>query len=531
MWNAAPSWSPASPRVGAIASVVPRSIAARSLGVSPTAPSPVGGWDQAVATTLGPPPIRSKPLTDQIASDVYNGPYRGPLDGIDPYGMETAATRFKYRTQYRENPIVRAAVRGKADDICVLEPAVLAQDRNDPTQAAAAEFVKWTIEMSPLGWFGLFDSIYTPGSIDGFSICEKKKKIVRWKGRTMWGFGHARSLDTAFLKYEMDCYRNVLSIVNTIRGLEYYSPDDCITYAHNPMYSSPFGQSDLRAATRAASIIEDAYKVWYVALKVYSLPYMYGKFGGVNKSNGLAIMQALRDGGYAVTEREDQIEVLNLASAAGTQSFQDFIHTAREDIFFAVRGVAQPFMEGDGGQNAHTDTSVQQGTSDAGEKAAAIRIAAVINEQVIPWLVRDNFGDIDMPRVRLGGTDWKQTKEIIEIFKTAKEIGAEPSAEQFYQLASIIPARDEADKLKSPEQPGKPGAGGPPQPGQPPAAPAAAPKVDTMETRDDPKPAPAAPAPPSPKSRPQPKAFSADHQSVDERAILELVSEYLGSAA
>jgi len=72
-------------------------------------------------------------------------------------------------------------------------------------------------------------------------------------------------------------------------------------------------------------------------------------------------LKAFRSGGYAVVDKDDDITVLDLAPAAAVTGFENMIHTQREVIFFAIRGVAQQFMEGDGGADAHTDTGVQQG--------------------------------------------------------------------------------------------------------------------------------------------------------------------------
>lgn len=423
-------------------------------------------WQSVIGSVLGPP-RPPQPTRDQIWSDIWVQPYRGPIE-MDPWSLETPAMRALFRTQYRTSPVARAALRGKANDICVLEPTVLPADRDDPVSNMAAEFVKWTVETAPRGWHGLIDSIYTPGSIDGFSLCEKTLKVVTWKGRTAWGLDQVRNLDTGWLRLELDQFRNVLAVVNMIRGLEYYSPDQVILYSHNPQYSNPFGQSDMRAATRAASLIEDAYKLWYIVIQLTGEPYMVGKANQVRQEVMAAALENLRAGGYTVTHPEDSIEVLQLANATAAGTLKDFLQTQREDIFFAIRGVAQPFMEGDGGSDAHTDTAVQQGTSDAGERFAALEVAGVINTQLIPWLVGPNFTELRddpsrMPRVKLGGTDWGQIKTILDVVKGAQETGVEVSAEWVHSATGIAPPRDEHDKL-TPQGQGQPGDGG----GQPP---------------------------------------------------------------
>ena len=125
-----------------------------------------------LVSLLGPP-RQANPYHDQILSDLWVQPYRGPLD-LDRYGMESHEMRQRYRTQYREVPVLRAAVRGKADDISCLEPTVLPVDKDNPLENLAAEFLQWTVSMSSRGWRGVIETIYTPGTIDGFSLSEPK---------------------------------------------------------------------------------------------------------------------------------------------------------------------------------------------------------------------------------------------------------------------------------------------------------------------------------------------------------------------
>lgn len=407
---------------------------------------------------FGPPRGQLDPTQDHILSDIFSPPYRGPGD-LDNYGGETPEMRRRFRTEYHEGPVLRAALRGKADDICCLEPTVLAGNKSNPESNEAAEFLKWTVSLAPGGWSGLIDAIYTPGSIDGWSIAEKKLKLQDWSNgihtRRVWGLAHVRSLDTVHIRLQLDVHRNVVGIVNVLRGLEYYDPSQVILYSHNPLFANPFGHSDARPALSASTMIADVYKIWYVALKVYGLPYMKGKVSEKTTRKQMeAALQSLRAGGYIAINKDDEIEAINLASAAAINGFESIIHTKREDIFFAIRRVAQPYMEGDGGADSHTDTGVQQQSGDASEKMSAHMVADVINRQLVPWLIGPNFqlSESEMPRVKLGGTNWKQVETILAIIEKAENVGMEPSAEWAHEVATIPAARDENDKLKSLQQ-------------------------------------------------------------------------------
>lgn len=448
-----------------------------SSGVEPRPVSP----DEA-ARVLGPPPPHPLMRSDAVLSDIWSQPYRGPLD-LDRYGQETPEMRHRYRTEYRTSPVLRAAVRGKADDLSTLEPMVLPQDPSNPVEKAAAEFVHWTVSQCPRGWRGVIDTVYTPGSLDGYSLSEIVLDVVRWKGRAVWGLRHLQGKDSAFIRLQLDQYRNVLSVVNFVRGIEYIDPAKCVLYSHNPLYSNPFGQSDLRATTRAAALIEDAYKVWYVALEVYGLPYMVAHGKPTNRKALGEALEAIRKGGWAVTELDESIEVLNLAAAAGTDAFEKMVQVQREDIFYAVRGAALPFLQGQGSGDSRGSSKVEQGSSDAGERASAMDVADAIRRQLFPALVYPNFGEIDLPSLRLGGTNWEETAKVLSMVKDAQAVGLKLSKKQVHMISNLAPPEDPADELKPPQQPG---AGGGPGGGlagmlgggggeKPPAAPAPAP--------------------------------------------------------
>jgi len=423
--------------------------------------------DPASIANLFTPRPSTLPRGDVIYSDIFMAPYRGPLD-LDNYGRETESMRRDYRRQAIAEPLVKAAVQGKVNAVASLEVSVMPGGKT-PLDGTIAEFVKDTVRLAPGGWSGLIRAMLTAGIIDGFSILEKTRKPQLWQGRWRWGLEHVRSLDTAWLKLELDVYRNVVMVVNLIRGLEYYEPDRVLLYTHNPLFSNPFGTSDLRAATRAANIIEDVYKVWYVALKRFGLPYFVGKTAAEKKAVMEEALAALYAGGYAATGEDDAIEVLNLASATGVSAFKDGVQTWREDILFAIRGAALPFLEGDGGAGAHGDSETQKVSTDVNEEILAIDCMEVVNHQLIPWLVAPNFGkDVDMPRAVLGGTNWAEIGQVVDLVGKAQQAGKKISARWFDETTKIPPPDGPDDELQ-PVGAGDPDGGGG-TPGSQPAA-------------------------------------------------------------
>jgi hypothetical protein len=418
-----------------------------------------------LTSLLGPP--RPADLTqDRIYSEIFAPPYRGPGE-LDNYGRETPEMRTRYRTQYLAEPVVKAAVQGKVAAVSILEVSVLPADRRNPIDRGIAEFVHWTVARARDGWHGLIRSILLAGVIDGWSLCEKKLHEVRYKGRSLWGLDHVRNIDSGFMRLELDIYRNVTSIVSMVAGLTYYSPNQVLLYTHNPLYSNPFGHSDIRAATRAANIIEDVYKLWYVMLRVYGTPYMHGKVkDGTQRKMMEATLAAIRGGGWGVTGVEDEIEVLNLAVSAAAGAFKDAVQTMREDILFAIRGAALPFLEGDGGNSAHGDTNTQKVATDVTEEMLALDAMEVINHQLIPHLVYPNWGaHVDLPTAVIGMTNVGEMLQVAQMVKAYQDTGLALSKEWVYQLAKAPPPDDPEDELK-PSQP-PPGPGGMPGGGPP----------------------------------------------------------------
>lgn len=415
---------------------------------------------------------------EKIISTIYPGPYSGPAQ-LDKGGSETEEMRRMYDRYYREEPAIRSAIRGKVDAISGKPVSVLPSDKRKPMDVLAAEFCQWAIEETDHGFGGLFDAVLTPGLVHGVSYTEPSliprddwPKMREIGLSSVWSLDKTRSLNVHSIRLRLDQFYNVIAIVNLIRGLEYFSPSNVILYTHNGLYNNPFGQSDLRACHRAAGIIDNAYKAWYTAAKIFGLPYMVAK--GPAQRIGILkdVMKALRGGGYAVIEEKDSIEAINLAASSGTSSFGELIKTLREDIFLAIRGAYTPFLEGQGGTGAHNDTQVSEDQANDGEIALIEKVCRVVRRQLFPWLVGPNFPKgTGIPHLKIGGTDWDKTTKFVQAVTAGQAAGGKFKADWFYETAGFV-AADPADPndALTPQQPGQggpPGGGGGP-PGLPP---------------------------------------------------------------
>jgi hypothetical protein len=448
------------------------------------------GWLGRVGSILGGRPApdstpvvggRLAPLpahlgADQLRHEVYPVPYRGPLD-LDPAGGETADMRELYLDLYRREGVVRAAVDGKVDAVASADVTVEPFDRHDPRSRDVAEFLEWSVEQSEGGWDTVIADVLRPALLLGWSLGEPTLRPARHpRYGTVHALRHVRSLDTRFLRLQLDVFRNVTGVVSLVRGVETFDPGKVVLFTHRRLFHNPFGNADMRAAYRDAALLEDAYKLWYLALKMYGEPYLVGKVKEPTRRKQMeGLLKALRAGGFAVTPAEDEVELLSLAAAVNFQAFEARVRNHRENVFLAVRGAYLPFVEGTGGPDAHGNTAVGKVSSDTGEYLLSVAVARALNHQLVPLLVRPNFGPATpLPRVRLGGINWDDLRAVTETVRGVKETFPQRvsiSQKWLGRVLGIPPATDPDDEANV----APPGGGAPPDgaPAGPPGAPPA----------------------------------------------------------
>jgi hypothetical protein len=425
-----------------------------------------GQWNALLA------PVPTNPLLDQVRADSYPPPYTKPNE-LDDYGRETETMRRAYRDLHRKEPSIRAAIKGKVAAVASLDVSVVPEDPDDDMDCKVAEFVNWTVKKSPHGWDGLAAKVLEPAFLDGFSLNEIVQKAHtdsrKWYGAH--GLKYVKNRDTANFSLRLDAYRNVLGVVNGVRGLRTHDPRKLILFTHSDLFDNPFGQSDLRAAYRSANLIDAAYELWYTAVKIYGAPFLTGRVADpVRKAAFEKMLKNARAHGYAVCPVEDEIDVLNMASATSFDAFEAKVNKHREEIFMAVRGAYLPFLEGQG-NDANGDTAVHKVASDAVEYLIAKALGRVLTHQLVPALVIPNFGDrVGIPTVLFGGVNWAETKQQLEVAETVMGKVA-ISKRWYYEISQVPPPDGPEDSLGGPPPalpPSSPGAPGQtPPPGAP----------------------------------------------------------------
>lgn len=443
-------------------------------------------------------PVPTVPGADQLRSDGYVPPYSYPHD-LDDYGRETPEMVRAYLDFHRKEPAVRSAIDGKAAAVAALDLIVKPRSKNRPNDIAAAAFVKE--QLDGFGADKLILNMLRPAFVLGWSINEKTLCGVSTPAGVKWGLKHCKNKDTNNLALRMDAYRNVIGIVNRVRGIHTHDPGKVILFTHADMFDNAFGQSDLRAAYRSANLINDAYQLWHIAIKVYGGPFLHGTVSDDNRRKQMeTALKAARAAGFLVSPKGDDVEILNLATATSFDAFEKKVRIHREEIYLAVRHAYMPFMQSSsGGSDQRGDTGVNKhAASDPVEFLLAKAVGRCLTYQLAADLTEPNFPPgTGTPIVLLGGVNWAETKDQLDVIVTLKEkLGVDVSAEYVYEIVQMPPPKGPQDTPAGPRPPGQaapavPGAPAIPamQDGAPAPTPAPAPSVETP-----PNPTPDAPS-------------------------------------
>ena len=351
---------------------------------------------------------------------------------------------------FAREPALKAALEGKAAAVAALDVCVLPEDDADPEAVRPAKFIDWTVRAAPHGWDGLIRAVVLPALIDGFSVTEKTLRPIgpddsrAWAG--LWGLRHAKTRDTAWLRLRLDAFRNVAGVVSLLRGLEEYDPAKVILFTHADLFDNPFGRSDVRAAYRACNLIEDAYKLWQVLLRMTTGPFLHATVDDAARKPAMeAALAKARGLGYVVSPTDDTVAVLNLASASSFDAFERKVRILREEVYFSIRGAYLPFLQGAGtGGDVRGDAAVSKAAgSDPLEFLLAKAVERVLTNQLVPDLVRPNFAPgVGRPSVGLGGVDWRDTAAQLDVARRLRDDFRVPVSRRWLHKVSQVPPPD-----------------------------------------------------------------------------------------
>jgi hypothetical protein len=384
-------------------------------------------------------------------------PYSSPL--TTPTGGFGAGETWEMRRGYREasmrEPAVKSALLTKCMAVASLDTVVKPAPGRNPQNKEAARWLDYSISSAKGGWPGLYMNMLLPALVDGYSIVEPVWSHVDRMNEdypNWWTVSQFKGKDTEHIRFRLDTFRNIQAVqaMTAGQGGQGYNPDDFLIFTHLSFFANPFGISDLRAAFRAAFMIEGAIKLRAILLENFSGPYLVAKAKDpATRSRMMALLSQARARGWIVVPDGADIQLFNLATSAPDQ-FQATIRDLREEIVTAIQGAYLQLLEG-GISNTRGNTQVHESVAQLFQWWLASEICEVINHRLVPDLVWPNFGKrVGLPRVTLGGIDPQAVMASLNRFKLLQEMGLDLSKEQIYEEGNAEPPHDASDILKPP---------------------------------------------------------------------------------
>ena len=382
------------------------------------------------------------------------------LPMADSYTEETAAIRQAYRVMWRD-PYIKASLLTKVLAVASLDPQVNPESEN-PSDKAGAEFVRYNYQKIHGGSRRLIWSIALPAMLEGYSVSEKVwGRLERGKWRNKIWCKALKSKDTKFLELVGDNYRNITA-VRDIRSGASYHPSNFVIYSHLPLFESPTGMSDLRAAYKAFWLMDTAWQLRMIALERYGLPVLRGEYpqgDDATKQSLEAALAEVRSQSWFTIPEGSKVEAMDLATK-GTADFESAIRDLREEAVLSITGAVLQMLQGQV-SDGRGSSAVHKGTAELLQWYLAAEIGGVLDTQLTPDLIDLNFkSDTDYPVTTFGGVDDASMTASLQIDQGLQQMGVELSERELRQRYGRQKPLDETDKVKQPQQGGPGGPGG-----------------------------------------------------------------------
>lgn len=385
---------------------------------------------------------------------------RGRLAGLGvqirflPYHDAVVDTTPEMQAAFRQmlrEPAIKAPFLTKILSVAALTLTITPASKSQADRRIA-DFCQHAIRKSRGGSRRMVWNAFCGGLMDGYSISEKVWQPPSGKGE--WGdkltIKCVKGKDTRWLDLYGDEYKNVTAIVDR-RSHTFFNPSNFLVYQHLPIFESPTGMSDFRAAYRSYWLCDTAWKLRGIALDRYTLPMMLGKYSDPTMRPSLEEQLALaRSQSWMTIPEGAQVEAMQLATSAPAD-FQQAISDLRQEMFLAIVGAFLQSLEGStpsGRGNSETHKS----TTELLSWMLAEEFGDLLNDQLLPDLVDANFAGADYPTAALGAVDTGELLQELQLDQGLQAIGVELSKADVHERYHRVMPTDANDVLKPPGQ-------------------------------------------------------------------------------
>jgi len=374
------------------------------------------------------------------------------LPYLDSLTGETQAHRNAYPQMLRE-PSVKAGILEKVLSIAALDVATNTTG-DGPNDEAAADFAGHLIgqiratDWDVAGLPAFCETVILPGLIMGYSISEKTWHVEergRWKGRLLLRL--KSRMPGQQVDLEVDEHNNITAVIG--RGAssgQRFEPHQFVIWRHLPLWDSPAGTSDLRAAYRAYFCIDTATKLRMIFLSKFAAgPMLKGTYADSGQRGELEdAMESAAANTWISIPDGVQVEMVDLAMK-GTSDFKSAVDDFQQEVLLGISGATLQALQGDVA-NARGNSSVHKATADLRKWYISACVTSLLNTQVLTDATDLNFpAGTAVPEVSLGGVDDGDMALSMTVDAGLSTMGVELSKEDLRKRYGRPEPTDEAD--------------------------------------------------------------------------------------
>lgn len=383
------------------------------------------------------------------------------LWGIKPYRaddlLKSKALRLEvYRDLMRE-PVVKAAILNRTFAAMTLawDVRVPGADRRekvlpDDPRKQAQEFIRNILGEPEDRWPKLIFDL-SQALRDGFAIIEKVYGVIEdgpFAGKI--GVERLAAKDVDTWDFECDEFMRVTKLKQQVWGVwEDRDPSKFIVFSWLPAFENPLGQSEFRAAYRAAWLKDSTHKFRAMYLEVLAKARRKVTYQADQGADGLKKAQKLLDVmensiGMALPS-DLQIELLEVA-VAPTEAFESAQARYDKEIVIGLEGAVLQMLEGSN-TGAFRATETHRAVTEPWARVLGIFLQAAIQKELVADLVKLNFAGLAAPPKVYFRWTRADLADLAAILKTlVVDCGAKVPAWYIYEEFSI-PQPEEGDEI------------------------------------------------------------------------------------
>ena len=378
------------------------------------------------------------------------------LPNYDDHTRETLEMRRVYASMI-SSPAVKAAFMSKIMAVASLDLRIRPARKRNKRDSEIAEFVRWNLtERLSGGVPGMIWSILSGGLINGYSVCEK---VFQFEEKGMWASKAALSalkpkdVDNTVILLT-DEYLNIVGV----QALKYnpaqvVHPSNFVIYRHTPLYDSPTGTSDFRAAYGSYVMLDAIRKLRAMGAERHAIPILGGEWSDASQQPALEKALSLaRSQSWLSWPKGCQIKAIEIAGSSN-EYFQSMVKDLEHEIFLSLVGAILQSVEGTT-TDARGNSQVHRSITEQWTWFLSECIQSLLNDRtngLIKDIVDLNFVTDAYPVATLSAVDVNEMMAEAQLDKILLDTGLKLSRTDMYDRYGRVPPDDEQDSIESPQ--------------------------------------------------------------------------------